>query len=295
MRTLLCLFLALSAGTAAAESFDRQVNADPHGRVEVSNIAGHVEVSGWDKPQVAVHATLNGSSLKVEVTSEQGRTVVRVVHGDGGGWWGGGGDADLHVQVPRGSDLGVSAVSAEVTSSAMQGPQRLQTVSGGIEAQIGPASVEAKTVSGSIRLTGAGEPATIRVNSVSGSVTVERAAGSLEATTVSGRLEIALSPARALRVHTTSGELDFSGRLERNAVVEVQTISGALRLKAAPDPGYEYEVSTFSGAIEDCFGQEPQRTSQYGPGWRLAGTRGSGRDAQLRARTLSGSVSLCER
>ena len=290
MRMLFCWVVLLAAGTAGAADFEKQVNADPRGRVEVSNIAGHVEVSGWDKPEVAVRASLSSSWLKVEVTSEQGRTLVRVGRQGGGD----GGNADLHLQVPRGSELGVSTVSAEVKSTGVQGEQRLQTVSGRIEAQIGTASVEAKTVSGSIQLTGAGEPASVRVNSVSGDVSLEHGAGSLEATTVSGRLKIALSPARSVRVRTTSGELDFSGRLARDASVEVQTISGALHLKAAPDPGYEYEVDTFSGSIETCFGQQAWRTSQYGPGWRLAGTRGSGREAQLRAKSLSGSISLCE-
>jgi hypothetical protein len=71
-------------------------------------------------------------------------------------------------------------------------------------------------------------------------------------------------------------------------------VSGDLNVRASADGGYAYEVSSFSGDITDCFNASPERTSKYGPGSRLEGTRGEGM-GHLRLKTMSGDVQLCDR
>ncbi|HEY6925962.1 MAG TPA: hypothetical protein VI653_20950, partial [Steroidobacteraceae bacterium] len=63
--------LAAGATVLASEhhSSDQQVSADPRGIVEVSNFAGRIEVTGWDKPQVSVHSNLPGDIDDVDVQS----------------------------------------------------------------------------------------------------------------------------------------------------------------------------------------------------------------------------------
>src|SRR5579884_291908 len=142
----------LAAGPAAHASdhnSDQQVAADPRGTVEVSNFSGRVEVTGWDKPQVSVHSVLPMGDTHVDVHSEQGRTTITVRFP---GPWAGGGEADLKIQIPRGSELDVTSVSADVNSTGVLGMQRLKTVSGKIKAEFAQADVEAKTVSGDVSL-----------------------------------------------------------------------------------------------------------------------------------------------
>jgi hypothetical protein len=57
----------------------------------------------------------------------------------------------------------------------------------------------------------------------------------------------------------------------------------------------EYEASSFSGDIHNCFGVQSERTSQYGPGSRLTGTRGSGGGARMRVKTMTGEIDLCDK
>src|SRR6185312_7037801 len=147
--TATALFVGTSAGALANDS-DQQVVADPRGAVEVSTFSGRVEVTGWDQNQVSVHSNLSSDAGHVDVHTEHGRVMITVrVHGGWGGW-GGGGDADLRIKVPRGSELDVTTVSADVNSSGVLGPQHLKTVSGRIKADFGPADIEAKTVSGDV-------------------------------------------------------------------------------------------------------------------------------------------------
>jgi DUF4097 and DUF4098 domain-containing protein YvlB len=287
--------VALAAGAAvhaAEHSSDQQVNADPRGTVEVSNFAGRVQVSGWDKPFVSVHSNLSGDVDNVDVRSDHGRTSINVrMHGFS---FGGGGEADLDIKVPRGSELDVTSVSADVISTGMSGVQRLKTVSGSIKADIAQADVEAKTVSGEVVLRGSGKPGELHATSISGGIRLEHGAGDLEATTVSGDLSVELDPGRSVRVRTTSGRMVIQGKLAKDADVDAQTVSGDVKLHAAPEGGYDYEVSTFSGDIRNCFNVEAEKTSRYGPGERLTGSRGSGA-GHVRIKTMSGYIDLCDK
>jgi DUF4097 and DUF4098 domain-containing protein YvlB len=294
MRNWVAVSIALSLAAAsvcsAAEDFERTVNADPQGQVRVSNVSGLVSVTGWDRPQVEVKGRLSGDVERVDVFSDKGRTTIKVVLPkrsimDG--------DAELEIRVPEGSDLDVSAVSADVTTLRLTGPQRLTTVSGNIRADFAR-DFEGKTVSGDMRLKGNSQPGGLRLSTVSGDVTLERGAGELEATTVSGDLVLEVLSARTVRTRTTSGDLLLRGSLTDDANVEAETISGEIAVRMKPQAGFEYEVSSFSGDIGNCFGRQAESANRHGPGMRLNGSTGEGK-ARLRVKSMSGDVALCDR
>ncbi len=292
LSSALLTFLACAAGSAATDTtFDRQLSAQPRGAVEISNVSGDIQVSGWDRSEVSVHAELSSSVDRVDVSSEGGRTVVKVLlpHSSGPG-----GDAHLQVKIPKDSELSVSAVSADVTTTGVLGVQRLNTVSGNVSAELAGADAELKTVSGNVRLKGHGQPARLHVSTVSGDLRLEHGGGDLEAGTVNGTLVASLDGARSVRARTTSGDLRFEGTLARGATVDATSVSGNVSMHANADGGYEYEVSSFSGDISNCFDASPERTSKYGPGTRLEGTRGDGM-GHVRLKTMSGNVQLCDR
>src|SRR5713226_9621003 len=112
------LFASAAACASGDKSFERQVPAQAHGVVDISNVSGTVVVTGWDRPEVSVRAELGEGVERVDVSTDHGRTTVKVVlpHHSGRG-----GDADLRVQVPKDSELSVSAVSADVSTSGVTG------------------------------------------------------------------------------------------------------------------------------------------------------------------------------
>jgi DUF4097 and DUF4098 domain-containing protein YvlB len=284
---------ALAAGTichaGSDEHFSRTVAAQPQGVVDVSNVAGLVEVTGWDRNEVSVEAELDEGVERVDVTSEGGRTGIKVVlpsvahHAE----------AKLHIKVPKNSEVDVSAVSADVKSSGVLGVQRLTAVSGDMTAEIAGSDAELKTVSGDLKIKGHGQPARLRVTTVSGDVHLEHGGGDLEASTVSGTFVVSLEAVRSVRARSTSGDMRFETKLTRGATFEASTVSGDLTVHAPADGGFAYEISTFSGDIEDCFGEKAARTSQYGPGKTLQGTRAEGA-SHLRLKTMSGDIQVCD-
>ena len=126
-------------GSDSAGTFEREVAAQAQGIVQISNINGRIEVTGSDRPAVSVKAELGADVDHVEVTSSGDHTVVRVIPR---GHSGGHDETLLRVQVPKGSQVEVSAVSATVTSTGVLGAQRLKSVSGDVSAEIGPGDVE---------------------------------------------------------------------------------------------------------------------------------------------------------
>jgi DUF4097 and DUF4098 domain-containing protein YvlB len=281
--------LASTAVYAGDTTFERQIAADAHGVVDISNVGGSIEVRGWDRAEVSVHAELASGVQRVDVSSERGHTIIKVV-----GSHSGGGEAELHVQVPKGSEVNVSAVSADVTSQGVLGTQRLNAVSGDVTAEIAGSDVEARTVSGGIRLKGHGQPARLRVSTVSGDVHIERGAGDFEGNTVSGSLTVSLDSARSVRWRSTSGDVSFTGKLTRGATFEASSVSGDLGVRASAEGGFEFEVSSFSGDISNCFNAQSERTSKYAPGSRLQGSLGGGA-GHVRLKTMSGDIQLCDR
>lgn len=286
--------LLMASVTAHADErrIDQQLAADPHGIVEISNFSGRVEVTGWDQPQVSVLAHLPSGADNLDFRSDHGRTTITVKFPN---FSFGGEGVDLKVKVPRGSEVDVTAVSADVTSSGVTGAQRLKSVSGSIRADIAQADVEAKTVSGDVTLHGGGKPAEIHATTISGTIRIDRGAGDVEASTTSGEINMQLEPGRSLRMRTISGDVVFRGSLAKDADVDTQTVSGDVKMNAKPETGYEYEVTTFSGDIDNCFNVKAERTNHYGPGERLSGSLGGTNGGHVRIKTMSGDISLCDK
>ena len=284
---------AWAFGSDTPTTFEREVAAQARGVVEISNVNGTIDVTGSDRAAVSVNAQLAADVDHVEVTSSGDHTVVRVQLRPHSHDWGHE-ETHLRVRVPKDSSLEVSGVSANVTTAGVAGAQRLKTVSGDITAEIGPADIEVKSVSGSLKLRGKGQPAKLHISTVSGDLELKHAAGDLEATTVSGQATVELDPARSVRLRSTAGDLTFEGRLVRGADFDAQSVSGDLKVRAASEDGLEFEAASVSGDISDCFNVAAQRTSEYGPGRKLNGSRGAGA-GHVRLKTMSGEIELCDR
>jgi hypothetical protein len=228
---------------------------------------------------------------RVDVDSSAGRTVIKVILPRGSN---NGGDAMLEIQVPRGSSLDVSAVSADVSSKGVLGTQRLKTVSGEITAEVSGDESEVRSVSGDVTVRGSGKPLRLRVSSVSGNLDLTNPAGSLDVVTVSGDARVQMDDTSEVRGRTTSGTLEVRGKLTRDARVDVEGVSGDIMLRLSAPGGFSTEIESFSGDIEGCLASNVERVSKYGPGVRL-NIRTVEAGARVRAKTLSGDIDICDR
>jgi DUF4097 and DUF4098 domain-containing protein YvlB len=279
------------AAQAGEDSIDRTLNAEPNGEVVISNVSGSVDVRGWDRSEVHVTGNLGSGVERVEFESSGGRTTIKVILPRGSNR---DGSAELEIQVPKGSTVEVSAVSADVSSRGVLGTQRLKSVSGEITADVAGDDSEIRSVSGDVTVRGSGKPQRLRVSSVSGSLDLTNAAGKLDVVTVSGDARVQIDQASEVRGRTTSGNLDVRARLTRDARVETEAVSGDITLRLSAPGGLSAEIESFSGDIEGCLAQNVERASKYGPGTRL-NIRSVEEAARVRAKTLSGDIDICDK
>jgi DUF4097 and DUF4098 domain-containing protein YvlB len=294
---LLVALAACGPIASAQANVDRRLAADPRGSVVVTNVAGSLVVTGWDRPEIVIAGTLGRGVERLDVQQDGKRTVIKVMLPSGSVR---DGAAQLRLSVPAGSALELSAVSAGVTVSGMAGRLSVRSVSGKVEAETSGTEIEVKSVSGDVRAAmsatsgpGGATSGSTRVSSVSGDVRLQ-VAGRAEVTTVSGTIEATIEPLAAARLRTTSGDVELAGAFAPTGSVEVESVSGSFTLRSPGPGGFVAEASSFSGDIETCFGARPVATDKYGPGRRLDATVGKG-EGRVRVKSMSGDVSLCNR
>jgi DUF4097 and DUF4098 domain-containing protein YvlB len=284
------VFLVLAAlpwPASADQSVSQRAAMAADGALDVSNVAGEVSITGWDRNEVEVTGEI-GHRQKLEFSADGERTRIEVHgsdnrHGDEE-------DADLVIRVPSGSRVRVSTVSAGITVRDVTNELQLQSVSGDIEAQSYAADVTIGTISGSIELAGHSDTGNIRLNLVSGDAWVRDVSGDLSVRTVSGDLNVRAGKLRRSRIDTTSGDVTLRARLDDDARFEVDSTSGDLRLELCGKPNAQFELSSFSGDIE-AFGRKGESRNAHGPTSELRFKEGNGKGL-VRIDTLSGEINL---
>jgi hypothetical protein len=272
----------------AGKSIHENVAVDPQGAVEVVDVAGSVELIGWDKPEIEVTGQAADNVDRVDVTTGGMRSTVRVVTRSGMSW-GGRDETRLTIHVPSRSAVTAILVSADLKVGNLQGDVKLQTVSGDLSGDVG-GDLHVTGVSGSVRLKA---PAAnrIEVKTISGDIQLSGSGAEADITTISGDAKIDLGMLKRGRFKSVSGDMTVGLALAPDGQIDSESISGTLHFTFASMPGAEFDVQSFSGDIDNCFGPKPME-SRYGPGSRLSFKSGEG-GGRVRIETKSGDVRFC--
>lgn len=286
---LLVLILAVTApyGLAAQERVDETRPAAAEGVVEVRNVAGSVEVTGWDRGEVRVTGALEEDveDLVVERSGRRTRVEVRLPedrHVQDGG-------AELTIRVPRGSQVVVSTVSAGIRVADVDGDLDLTSVSGSVVAGAGPGGVRAESISGGVRVDGGRDE--VRARSTSGRVEIRDGRGTVEASSVSGGVDVSGSTFGGVQLETVSGGVHFRGDVTQDASLRLESMSGSLELDVPEDVDAEFELSTFSGSLSVGFDVAVDRTRGWGSSQDVEFTMGGG-GARVVVESFSGSITV---
>lgn len=284
---------AISGPALAAQDITKRATVAADATIEVSNVQGRVDVTGWDRNEVELTALLESDKDKLEFEATERQVHIRVDRPEGR-YHDSDDDAILTIKAPKGVRLVVDTVSADITVNGVRGEQRLESVSGAVDTQAYDAPVTLESVSGDIVLKGTGGKAGVSTESVSGSTVVSGIRGSYEGEAVSGNITAVVAAAERLRAGSVSGDLDINAELTSAARVEMESISGTVELTIKPPVNAEFDIESFSGDIENCFGQKARDKSKYVPGSELGFTQGSG-GARVIINTLSGEIKVCDR
>ena len=213
---------------------DTTVRLDRGGAVDLSLISGRIRVTGWDRPDVKVSASIDRGTLRFDANSS--RVTLSVDESDDRGHGRHNvGDARYEVSVPRGSRLILEAVSGDVTASGSQGEIEATSVSGDVDVSSGVGEVSIESVSGSVHA--AQINGNLRAESVSGDARVETVTGNVEASSVSGNIRLIDVKSKDVRTETVSGDIIYRGSIDPGGKYSFEAHSGNIRLTIPPGAG----------------------------------------------------------
>ncbi|HZE07937.1 MAG TPA: DUF4097 family beta strand repeat-containing protein [Gemmatimonadaceae bacterium] len=231
---------------------DTTVRLDRGGTVDLSLISGKIRVTGWDRPDVKITASIESGELRfdanpsrVSLSVEDNDRSGRRRHNNDVG------EARYEVSVPRGAKLILEAVSGDITATGSQGEIEANSVSGDVEVANGVREVSAEAVSGSVRVSQVN--GNLRAETVSGDVRAESVTGDIEGSSVSGNVRIVGARSKDVRTETVSGDITYTGTIDSGGRYSYESHSGGIRLNIPRSTGAQFSVETFSGDLSADF------------------------------------------
>ncbi len=303
-------------GPQQTERFSRKVKIGRDGRFSLSNISGDIVVTAGSGDEVSIDAVKRTRGDKSELEQVQiivddraGRVDVRTEHDRVRSDRNRQGDhvsVDYTVVVPASASVDLHSISGSVKVTGVHGSLRSESISGDVTVADAPKLEVAKTVSGSVSLTGITTDGDLTATSVSGSVHARglKARG-LDVGTVSGDISVAEAACERLEVKTVSGGVEYSGGIARGGRYEINSHSGTVRMILANPAGFELNANSFSGSIRSelplTLGGDATRPDdgarrgrRGGGDHALRATFGDG-SATLVVRTFSGDIIISKR
>src|SRR3954464_5651485 len=131
---------------------DTTVRLERGGTVDLSLISGRIRVTGWDRSEVKISASIESGSLEFDANSSRVSLSVEDSDDSRGRRHHNVGEARYEVSVPRGSRLILEAVSGDITTTGSQGEIEANSVSGNVDVTDGVRDVNAESVSGSVHV-----------------------------------------------------------------------------------------------------------------------------------------------
>jgi len=274
-------FPAVEAKTPIEES--RPIAAD--GLVEIDNLAGRIEITAWDKPEVHISGELGEDVEKLEIEESSAGVKIRVRNRQDQR------NVDetfLRLQVPATVSVEAESVSADLAVHGLTGASVVfNTVSGDLVAEVQTQRLEVETVSGDVRFAGATPRAS--VETVSGEINLRGIEGEIAISTVSGDASMTGSHISRGRFETVSGDLQLTLDLAERGRLNVESMSGDVQLHLPSGQQAEYTAQSFSGDIESDFGEVSGNS--HGPGHSLSFQAGDN-GATIQIESFSGDISI---
>src|SRR5260370_610057 len=230
---------ACSAGGSVNGSFASRFRVTGPVRLELSNAAGEVEITGSKDHTVSVHADVRASGFGFDSPQkrldetvsnppiEQRGDTIRI-----------GKDMSrmrnitiaYTIQVPLDTEVDVTVASGAQTIRGVRGPVKVQAASGAIRVEKIERDAQLSTASGSVSASDIGSE--VRVSSASGSVTVSNTRGDVTRTSLSGFIR-GSNPGGRIEADTASGEVEIHGA---PSDVKAHAPSGPVSVQANPSP-----------------------------------------------------------
>ena len=246
-------------------------------RVSISNLAGNIQVKGWDRLSVHVTYTIATPRVAVDTVQIPSRGPADKVHLRTYLVDRSGGDSspvvDYIVQVPSGASLEIHDPQGSVQVNSVKGDTSVDSLGGNISV--------------------ADSSGHLSIRSVGGNIEVIRPSGRVEAYSINGDLHFVNPSSTRLRGTTTAGKIVYEGDFQSGGNYVLSDYSGDITILCPPSASFELDAKTVRGKLDNQFPLIPRGPSRsfLPPGNSIFGTQGSGQ-ATLEVTSFSGTIHI---
>jgi len=278
------IMMLVTASAFAGQSVDKRWDIDANATISIENIAGNIEVRGWDRAEAQLTGELGDSVDELEINATSSSLQISVVNRNQRNV----DNTELKLMVPKGATIDASAVSADIDISGLDNEKlSANSVSGDVDVRAASRRVTIETVSGDLEFSG--DTSRISAETVSGDMNLSGIAGEIEATTVSGDMELQAGLVDSVKLETVSGDVTTVAEVSGNGKLSAESMSGDVTIVLPASQEGLFRAQSFSGRISTDFGSVEQ--ARHGPGSHLkylAGNNG----AEVRVESFSGNIRL---
>jgi DUF4097 and DUF4098 domain-containing protein YvlB len=249
----LVVLAGCNSGPSVSGTFDRNYNVTRPIRLELTNAAGDVDITGsadgkvhvrgevrasgmgFDNPQKRLDDTLANPPIEQRGdTIRIGKDMSRMSNLS----------ISYTIQVPRDTEVSSNLVSGAQTIRGVRGPVKAQSVSGTIRAEKIERDTQLTTISGSVSATDIGDE--VRISTASGNVNVSNTKGDVHANALSGVIHV-YKPGGRVEADAGSGEVEIHGAASD---VNAHALSGRVSVQGNPGADSYWQLKTASGAVQ---------------------------------------------
>jgi len=271
---------AILAALAPAQQADTTFAVDAS-RLEVNQLEGVVNVTGWDRDEMRVIATYDEDEGQLDIRQSGG-----TIHVAAKGEWGEPVYGELELSVPRGMAIEMTGVSLEVTIEGSAGDVTVSTADGSIFLDGGSGNVALNAVDGSVTVGRASGK--IAINAVDGDVSVSESSGAIAATAVDGDVTLDGITSDNVSVNAVDGDISYDGTISDGGRYVLSTHDGDLDVLIPAGANARISIDTFSGDLDTDFPVELE--GDFGKK-RISFTVGTGK-ALVELSAFDGTISL---
>ena len=284
MKITVVLLMLASSSAFAGESVDERWDINADASISIENIAGSIEIQGWDRNEARLTGKLGNSVDELEISASDSMLQISVANRNQRNV----DSTDLKLMVPNGASIDASAVSADITVSGMDNEKlTADSVSGDVDVSASSHRVLIESVSGDVEFDGRTER--ISAESVSGDLNLTGISGEISATTVSGDMDLKAGLIDSGKLETVSGDITTVAEISSNGRLTAESMSGDVTIMLPASQAGVFKAQSFSGRISTDFGSVDR--AKHGPGSHLKYTAGDS-GAEVRVESFSGNIKL---
>ena len=282
---IMAVFMMLASASAfAGKSVDESWQLDADAMVFIENIAGIIEIRGWDKNEAHLTGELGSSADELEISASGSSLQISVINRSERNV----DESVLKLIIPKGASVDATAVSADIMIKGLDNEKlTASSVSGNVEVNATSRRVSIESVSGDVEFSGY----TIRITaeSVSGDIDLSGISGEVSATTVSGDMELMAGQIESGKFETVSGDMTMGAEVSGNGKISAESMSGDVIIMLPASQHGVFKAQSFSGRISTDFGSVDR--AKHGPGSHMKHVAGDG-GSEVRVESFSGDIKL---